>query len=392
MTNNTSFKQIFKVNSTPVYWLETVEEVALLGDILKKDSIKVLAIDQERAPYNKYYHQIPCLLQIATQDLIAFIDLLNDRNISEPIRNILEDPSINKIFFDAPWDLYYFREYMNMEITGIKDIQVASSLLYPTIGTASLISLVKDEYDIDIKKSKKQQKSDWTKRPLKNQQIEYASNEIAWFIPVYEALINKLRQKDLFPFFQYGNGRIPLEVPHPEYLPMNIRRIKGYDTLSNKEKHKLIQLGIIRDHLAQEWNRPVFHVLTNQQLLNLSRKGTRLQMVLTPRQRFSKKAVNQITRVIEATYPDTPLETTDANSKNTPQLKQLLLNWRYNASKKHKIPKRFIISANEIEEFNEQVFTSEDDLLKTLWFIECQKPKCKLFTSDLQEYLRSNSS
>ncbi|MHA1976234.1 MAG: hypothetical protein ACW98F_06120 [Candidatus Hodarchaeales archaeon] len=392
MTETAHFKKIYKVNSTPVYWFDSVEDVALFGDILKEKKVSRIAIDQERAPYNKYYHQIPCLLQIASKDMIAFIDLVGKQNITGPIKDLLENPSIAKIFFDAPWDIFYFRKYLNLEIVGIKDIQVASSLLYPTIGTASLITLVKDEFNIEIKKSKKQQKSDWTKRPLKDQQIEYASQEIAWFLPVYERLIQKLQQKELYEFFHYGNRRITLDLPNLDYSPMNIRRVKGYDILLNKEKRKIIQLGIIRDQLASELNRPSFHILTNQQLFDLSREGKTLQRVLTSRQRFSKKATNMINKVLTESYSDDPIETSSSHSSNFPFLKQQLLNWRYSASKVHKIPKRFIISANEIENFDEQVFTSEDELLNSVWFTRCQDSKCKQLTSDFQEYLNSNDS
>ncbi|MHA2387974.1 MAG: hypothetical protein ACXACW_04550 [Candidatus Hodarchaeales archaeon] len=392
MAETDNFKKVYDVNSTPVYWLDTVKEVTLFRDILKKKAIKKVAIDQERAPYNKFYHQIPCLLQIASEDLIVFIDLVHNQNITNPLKDVLENPSIEKIFFDAPWDIFYFLKYLNLNITGIKDIQVASSLLYPTIGTASLITLVKDEFKVEIKKSKKQQKSDWTKRPLKNQQIEYASHEIAWFLPVYEALINKLQQKGLNPFFRYGNNRINLDMPNLEYSPMNIRRVKGYDNLSNKEKRKLIQLGIIRDKLAQERNRPVFHVLTNQQLLELSKEGEILQKVLTPRQRFSKDATNLINQALQDSYSDSPIEVGSTSSSNLPHLKQQLLSWRYSASKLYKIPKRFIISANEVDNFDEQAFTSEAELLKSVWFTNCHDPKCELLTADLQKYLTTNSS
>jgi len=368
MTKITQFRKVFEVNSTPVYWLDTMKDVIHLRDILKKNAIKKIAIDQERKPYNKFYYQIPCLLQIASEDMIVFIDLLDNQNITDPIKDVLENPSIQKIFFDAPWDVFYFQKYLDLNINAIKDIQVASSLLYPTIGTTSLISLVKDEFKVEIKKSKKQQKSDWSKRPLKTKQIEYASHEIAWFLPVYEALLRKLQQKGLSPFFRYGNNRINLDIPNLDYSPMNIRRVKGYDTLSNKEKRKLIQLGIIRDKLAREWDRPVFHVLTNQQLLVLSKGGKTLQKVLTSRQRFSKNARNLINQALQDSYPDSPIENDILKLASLPHLKQQLLSWRYSASKIHKIPKRFIISTNEVDSFDEHVFSSETELLKSIWF------------------------
>ena len=139
---------------------------------------------------------------------------------------------------------------MNVNIKGIRDIQVISSLLSPTHGTASLITLAKDEFDVDIIKPKSQQKSDWTRRPLSPNQIRYASHEILWFLPIYKSLYQKLKTKGLVPFFDYGISRISLDIPNLDYSPMNVRRIKGYSDLSYPQQHRLVQIGIVRDHIA----------------------------------------------------------------------------------------------------------------------------------------------
>ncbi|MHA2176054.1 MAG: hypothetical protein ACXABI_14585, partial [Candidatus Hodarchaeales archaeon] len=79
-----------------------------------------------------------------------------------------------------------------------------------------------------IQKSKKQQKSDWTKRPLTKQQIKYASEEIATFLPIYNSLLAKIKKLHLFEFFEYGNQRLSIDLPSLTYSPDQVRRIKGY--------------------------------------------------------------------------------------------------------------------------------------------------------------------
>ena len=383
-----SFTKVYEANSTSVYLIEAIEETKVLFQILKDNKVKEFAIDQERAPYNKFYFQKPCLVQIATEKFIVFIDLLSDEEIMNPLLPILENPSIEKIFFDAPWDLYYFQKHMNVNIQGIRDIQVISSLLSPTQGTASLITLAKDEFDVDIIKPKSQQKSDWTKRPLSSNQIRYASHEILWFLPIFKSLYQKLKTKGLVPFFDYGISRISLDIPNLDYSPMNVRRIKGYSNLSNKEQHRLVKLGITRDLIAQRRDKPSFFILNSDQLLALAQKKP-LQSILTSRQRLTNKEKTDLNNVIQKSYPETPIENEKIHFSEHPPIKQHLLTWRFAATKKFGLPKRFIISNNNVDSFDESDFNDKKSLFQKLWFVSNDSLLCKKLTDDLEEFLRT---
>ncbi len=383
-----SFKKVYEANSTSVYLIETIEETKVLSQILNDNKVKEFAIDQERAPYNKFYFQKPCLVQIATEKFIVFIDLLSDEEIMNPLLPILENPSIEKIFFDAPWDLYYFQKHMNVNIKGIRDIQVISSLLSPTHGTASLITLAKDEFDVDINKPKSQQKSDWTRRPLSPNQIRYASHEILWFLPIYKSLYQKLQTKGLVPFFDYGISRISLDIPNLDYSPMNVRRIKGYSDLSHQQQHRLVQLGIIRDHIAQRRNKPSFFILNNNQLLELA-KNKPLQSVLTSHQRISRNERSELIKAVQQSYPDTPIEKETTHFTEYSHLKQHLLTWRFAATKKFGLPKRFIVSNNQIDSFDESAYSNQTSLFQSLWFASKDSLLCKKLTDDFEEFLRT---
>ena len=383
-----SFTEVYNINSTNVYLLETIEETKALARILIDDNVNHLSIDQERAPYNKFYFQKPCLVQIATEKFIVFIDLLSDDDILKTLLPILEDPSVEKVFFDAPWDLYYFQKHMDINITSIRDIQVISSLLSPTQGTASLINLAKEEFDVDIIKPKSQQKSDWTRRPLTPNQIRYASHEILWFLPIYKSLYQKLVAKGLVPFFDYGISRISLDIPNLDYSPMNVRRIKGHSNLSNEEQHRLVQLGITRDLIAQRRDKPSFFILNSNQLISLAQKKP-LQTILTSRQRLTKKEKTELNNVIQKPYPDTPIENDKTHFSEHPPIKQHLLTWRFAATKKFGLPKRFIISNNEVESFDESDFNDKESLFQKLWFVSNNSLLCRKLTDNLEEFLRT---
>jgi ribonuclease D len=391
VSKNYPFKQIYRINSTPVYWIDTRDQTEIILEIFQEKGISRLAIDQERAPYYKYYYQTPCLVQLAIEECIFFIDLIQNKEILKSLASILKNPKIEKIFFDAPWDLYFFKKSHNISIEGVKDIQICSSLLYPNIGTASLIKLVKDEFNIDIKKPKKQQKSDWTKRPLSTKQIHYAGHEIIWFLPVYKVLLEKMKNNGLNSFFDYGNTRLEVDIPNLDYNPKQVLKIKGANSLSNQEIHRLIQLGILRDKIAKKRNRPAFFILSNQQLLDLAKDGYTLDSIRSPNQKFSKVEKQNFNQVLKENYPDSPLLDTSDNFSDYPTLKQHLLTWRFSASKHFKLPKRFIISKSEISNLDDSCFNNQESLLKVLWFTHRKDQLCTNLTNDLITFLQASS-
>ncbi len=359
--------------------------------MLNKKKVRKIAIDQERAPYNRYYFQKPCLLQIALKHQIIFIDLVTDSEAAKPLKQYLENPTIEKIFFDSPWDLYYFQEFLKIEVRGVKDIQICSSLLHPTVGTASLISLANSELGVDIQKSKKQQKSDWTRRPLSKQQIKYASEEIATFLPIYDSLLKKIKEEDLFEFFEYGNKRLSSELPTLIYSSDQVRRIKGYEELSNTQKRRLVELGAVRDRIARKRNKPSFFVLSNDKMLTLAKNKHKSHSFLHKSRFLKKSDLKAIQSVVEQEYEDKPLPNIQSNFSDFPLLKQHLLTWRFTASKQFALPKRFILSKKEIESFPDHYFKDLETLTDKLWFSTNQNKRCKELMNSFTKYLEKNS-
>ncbi|MHA1967233.1 MAG: hypothetical protein ACW964_05480, partial [Candidatus Hodarchaeales archaeon] len=228
MSNSLHFRRIFSVRELPVYYLREYSEVSDLANYINHNA-PVIAIDQERAPYNKYYYQKPSLIQISTRDSIFFIDVLRKKEIITPLTEILTNPSITKVFVDASSDLYYFNDYFGIKIEGLFDILIGHTLCHPHSNTTpGLPELVLNELGIhDFKKSKKDQKSDWTRRPLTESQLKYASQEIAVFLPLYDKFKAILNQKKLIPFSNYGNKRLEIEIPDLGYNSTNVLRVKG---------------------------------------------------------------------------------------------------------------------------------------------------------------------
>lgn len=383
------FNHIFTVRELPVYYLNKYSEIENLANILNQNE-SILAIDQERAPYNKFYFQKPTLIQISSRNAIYFIDVLDNKEILDPLRWHLTNESITKVFVDAPSDLNYFKEYFKIMIKGIFDIHVANIICNPNSNTTpGLPELVLRELEIkDFKKSKKEQKSDWTIRPLSDSQLKYASNEIAVFLPLYDRLIKKLDQKNLFPFADHGNRRLEIEIPSFDYNPLNVRRIKGFDNLSDSEKHRAMKLGIERDKIAKKRNKPFYFIFSNEQLKKMVvNDNIKPNDVLTRNQRLSKKEMTILTNILTEPLNDSPFEdyTKHINFIDLPILHQKLLIWKNNISKELKIPKRFILSNEEIKSFD---FSSRESIMNNVWFSQQTNEICVNLTNSLDYFLK----
>ncbi|MHA2247837.1 MAG: HRDC domain-containing protein [Candidatus Hodarchaeales archaeon] len=385
MSDDPPFANIFTIDGLPVYFLENQTQTATMMEYLSSE--KNVAIDQERAPYNKFYFQKPTLLQLATSKNIFLIDLLKDKEILNPLKPLFIDSTITKVFFDAPWDLYYFKEYFNLIIKGIFDIQIAATLLYPRKGTIGLEELVTKELEkLDYNKSKKQQKSDWTVRPLSKSQLQYASKEIASFLALSSKLREKKRLKKMLIFLEYAHQRLIKETPSQEYDPFSVRRIPGFHELSSAQKHLVFRLGEVRDKIARKRNRPSFFILTNKQLIQLTKPRIKIQSVFTQRQKFSKHDLGLIQQAITEPIPDRTFENSvqSLSFTNLPLLQQKLLIWRNNISKVIGVPKRFILSKKEINSFD---FSSKKKVLNGIWFTSKSDPKAAELTESMNKAL-----
>lgn len=388
MKNTSQYDQIFSVRELPVYYLTKYSEISNLAKSFNQN-VSVLAIDQERAPHNKYYYQKPSLIQLATRDSIFFIDVLDKKDILKPLNDILTNPSITKIFVDASSDLYYFSDYFNIKIKGIFDILIATVLCHPHSNTTpGLPELVLNELGInDFKKSKKEQKGDWTRRPLNESQLRYASNEIAVFLPLYDKFLTILKQKNLMPFSNYANKRLEIEIPDFGYNSLNVRRVKGFENLSDKEKNRAKKLGIVRDEIARKRDKPFYFVFSNEQLLKLTtEENLNLKKIFSNRQKFSKGEMNLIKEVLAESFNNTPFEAqpNQINFSDLPFLQQQLLIWRNQISKDFDIPKRCILSKEEIKLFD---YSNRESVMDGIWFSKIDDDICVQLTTTLLESL-----
>lgn len=174
-------------------YINSQQELKLLIEKIKK--FKMMAIDTEFVR-EKTYFPLLSLIQIAIQNEenieVFLIDCLAEINLLEIVK-LIYDQKIIKIFHSSMQDLQIFQRIHN-DINAedksklpenIFDTQIMSNIVDSSINQ-SYQSLV--EKFCNYKINKDQQRSDWERRPLTVEQLEYAVEDVLFLIPIHQEL------------------------------------------------------------------------------------------------------------------------------------------------------------------------------------------------------------
>lgn len=247
-------------------FVDTQEQLADLCRELA--SCDVVAIDTEFLREKTYYAQL-CLIQIATENIIACVDPLNIDDLS-PFLDVLYEPQRTKVLHSARQDLEIFFDWRGEVPKPIFDTQVAATLLGygDQLGYAKLVKAMLGQ-SVD----KEHTRTDWSQRPLDEAQVHYAMDDVRFLIPIYREQLRRLQQRGREGWLQEDFDKLTdnqLYLPHPEDL---WRRIKGARTLKPRQLAVLQQLAIWREQQARALNRPRKWLVSDDVIVDIARRG-----------------------------------------------------------------------------------------------------------------------
>ena len=236
--------------------------------LLKKN--EVLFVDTEFLRNNTYWPKL-CLIQIKAKKKIYLIDPLAKDIDLEIIKEIFLDPSILKVFHSARQDIEVLMNVFNIIPWPIYDTQLAANFIFAEtdIGYSNLV-----EKFFEIKLSKKYQVSDWSKRPLKDKQIEYAGLDVEYLPLLYKKLDTKIRIKRKVRTYKAEIEKlkdiVDIYNPKNSYKKINIRK-------KNIIKSRLRILSEWRELSAQKLNIPRNWIISDKTIILASKKDFKIE-------------------------------------------------------------------------------------------------------------------
>jgi ribonuclease D len=249
-----------------IEYIDQHEDLASLCTALSNE--KWICLDTEFIREKTYYPQL-CLIQIGIPGRIACIDPLTIEDLS-PLRGILADPAITKVFHAASQDMEILYYRLGLTPEPIFDTQIAASLM----GMGDQVGygrLVEDILRVQLDKS--HSRTDWSLRPLDPEQINYAADDVRYLRDVYLHQLQWLSAKGrldwLHDDFEHMTDPTRYE-PRPEQM---WRRIKGNQRLKPAQLMNLKKVAEWRELRAIDANRPRRWILKDEVMLEIARRA-----------------------------------------------------------------------------------------------------------------------
>lgn len=235
---------------------ETPELAALVARI---EAAEAIGLDTEFLRERTYRAEL-CLVQIATADLAACVDPLARPDLA-PLGRLLSEGSAVKVMHASRQDLEVLHPAVG-QVRPLFDTQVAAALtgLPVQIGYAELVRRA-----LGRELAKSHTRTDWSRRPLSPEQIEYALDDVRYLLPLRDSLLEQLERLG-----RLGWLREELEaLEGVQFLPAPDQawlRIKGLRALDPERTRLARRLGAWRERRAMERNRPRGWILDDAML------------------------------------------------------------------------------------------------------------------------------
>ena len=168
-------------------WIDRADELPALAQTL--DSQPWIGVDTEFLRERTFFPKL-CLLQLAAGGRIWCIDTLRIGSLG-PLMPVLTAAAARKVIHAARQDLEAVYLSSKGIVAPVFDTQIAAGCigLKPQIGYAELVKTL-----LDVTVPKGQTRTDWSKRPLTREQLEYAADDVLYLGDIAGRLETRLRE------------------------------------------------------------------------------------------------------------------------------------------------------------------------------------------------------
>jgi ribonuclease D len=197
-----------------------------------------VGVDTEFMREKTYFAQL-CLIQISTPGHIYCADPLVENSQSAFWQALLD---ASWVVHSARQDIEVVSQTANAMPREIFDTQVAAGLLGMS-AQVGYAGLVKELFDVDMAKS--HTRADWSRRPLKDEYLEYAAEDVEYLLPAADILCERAQA---------------------------VERLKGARSFRGPRRAAAVRLAIWREDEAIRRNRPRQWIIRDNVLLDIAYK------------------------------------------------------------------------------------------------------------------------
>ena len=272
--------QVQSPNLPPPVLVDTAQAFAdMMSRLL---AVPAVAVDTESNSLYAYTERV-CLIQLSIPGVDYILDPLAVDDIGD-LGQLFGTPDIEKVFHAAEYDVMVLRRDYGFEFANLFDTMIASRILgWSRHGLGSLLTEL-----FGVRTDKRMQRTNWGRRPLSPEQLEYARLDTHFLLPLRDILMAELEEQRRVEearaaFARIAQSRWTQRTFDPE----------GSRTLDGTGLAVLRELYAYREQRAREMDRPPFKVLGDSTLVALSRAR--------PRNRSELRAIKGLPRRLPVT-------------------------------------------------------------------------------------------
>jgi ribonuclease D len=330
---------------------------------------RIIGVDLESDSMYHFKEKV-CLIQIASSQATAIIDPLQIKNLTS-LEPLFRRADIQKVFHGADYDVRSLYRDFRIAVNNLFDTELACRFL--GFKESGLNAVLKKKYNIQL--DKKNQRKDWSKRPLPEDMVAYAAKDVHYLIPLAESLQQELIQKGRLSWVQEECNYLSSVRPAPVDSDPLFLGFKGAGKLGSRGLAVLEALLQLRRKIAQKQDKPLFRIIGNKSILKLaetrplSRKKLSETGALGSKQidRYGKDVIAAVKKTLHRPAKDLP----KYPRKTAPMVPAIvakrvkeLRNWRDLRARQLQIDPAIICTRSQISALAVQRPQSLDSLTK----------------------------
>lgn len=254
-------------NKSRYQYVDTVSDLAALCNELA--GAPYVAVDTEFLRENTYYPEL-CLVQIKHGDTLACIDTpAIGADALGPLSDLLNNNSITKVLHSASQDMEIFFMLDKRPAAPVFDTQVAAPLLgyNEQIGYGNLVKEV-----LSVTLAKAHTRADWSRRPIPENQLHYALDDVIYLEQLYLKLSKRLEKAGRLEWLDNDFEDLSRLERYNKPAKNMWQKLRSAQFLKGTQLATLQALAEWREITARETNRPRTWILKDDALTDLAKQ------------------------------------------------------------------------------------------------------------------------
>jgi ribonuclease D len=186
-----------------MFYIDNTDDLINICEEIKNNA-NIIAIDTEFTKQTEYFPTLS-IIQISffNGEIMknCIVDVLAPNIDLSTLKEIFDCENIRKVLHSCSQDVEGLYAIFNKVPHSIEDTQIMAEFCGMK-SNLSYTDLIKDTLGIIVKKDRELQTSNWKLRPLSDEQLKYASNDVDYLLELYIKLLQKLELNNNFQYYR----------------------------------------------------------------------------------------------------------------------------------------------------------------------------------------------